>query len=47
VKPAHVITIVLAVIAVILAAILSGWDNDKAKPGSKGRGTVTAPRPAA
>jgi Ca-activated chloride channel homolog len=43
VKPGHVITIVLAVIAVILAAILSGWGNDEAKPGSKGRGTVTAP----
>jgi Ca-activated chloride channel homolog len=43
VKPAHVITIILAIIAVVLAAILSGWGGDKAKPGSKGRAPVTAP----
>jgi Ca-activated chloride channel homolog len=43
VKPGHVITIVLAVVAVVLAAILSGSGNDKAKPGSKGRAPVTAP----
>jgi Ca-activated chloride channel homolog len=43
-KPGRMIVIFLAVVAVIVAAVFaSGGADDKAKPGSQGRGTVTAP----
>jgi hypothetical protein len=41
VKPIPTIVFVLAVVAVVLVVILAGWANDKAKPGSRGRGQVT------
>jgi Ca-activated chloride channel homolog len=43
VKPGHVITILLAVVAVVVAVVVSGRGDDKATPGTKGRVPVTAP----
>jgi Ca-activated chloride channel family protein len=42
-KPASLITIVLAVVAVVVAAVIASGGGGKAKPGSQGRATVTAP----
>src|SRR6266545_3322825 len=44
-KPSAMITIFLAVVAVVVAAVFAtGGNDDKAKPGSQGRGgTVSAP----
>jgi hypothetical protein len=40
-KPASLITIVLAVVAVVVAAVIASGGGGKAKPGSQGRATVT------
>jgi hypothetical protein len=44
----HRIRILLAalvVVAILIVAFATGWADDKAKPGSKGRGTVTTTAP--
>jgi hypothetical protein len=42
VKPVHAIVGLLVIVAVVLVVLLSGWADDKAKPGTSGRGTVPA-----
>jgi hypothetical protein len=43
--PVRAILAVLVVAAVIVIAVASGWLDDKAKPGTSGRGTVTTQAP--
>jgi hypothetical protein len=38
-----VLVVVVVVVAVVLVAILTGWADDKAPPGSGGRTPVSAP----
>jgi hypothetical protein len=39
--PARIVLLVVAVAAIVILVVASGWLNDKAKPGSTGRAPVT------
>ena len=41
-KPVNAIVGLVVIVAVVLVVFLSGWADDKAKPGTRGRGTVPA-----
>jgi hypothetical protein len=43
--PVRAILAVVLVAAIIVIAAVAGWFNDKAKPGTSGRGTVTTQAP--
>lgn len=43
--PVRAILAVVLVAAVIIIAAAAGWFDDKAKPGTSGRGTVTKQAP--
>jgi hypothetical protein len=40
---ARIAIVVLVIGAIVAAVFLTGWADDKAEPGSTGRGPVTAP----
>jgi hypothetical protein len=42
VKPVSAIVGLVVIVAVVLVVFLSGWADDKAEPGTRGRGTVPA-----
>jgi hypothetical protein len=43
-KRAAIIAFVVAIAALLAIVFIAGWANDKAPPGSQGRGTVTQTR---
>jgi hypothetical protein len=40
---ARIIVVVVAVAAILILVFVTGWANDKARPGSTGRGQVIRP----
>jgi hypothetical protein len=40
---ARIIIVVVAVAAIVILAFVTGWADDKAQPGSTGRGQVAGP----
>jgi len=44
VHPARIIIAVLVVVVLVVLIFATGWSDDRAMPGTSGRGTVTSQR---